>query len=569
MIPSQYQVSIYKAIRLAKQRRDKDQKSNFVVNAVAGSGKSTTARGGINTYLEKFPHHRVLLIAFNRHIVQEMKEKIGDNPNIDVITSHTAGLRVLKANGYSFNKFQIKGGKTYYISKDLVEKEHRAEFIAAYKVEEGGVDSGGKVKKVLKKAASQLTELASKVMVTMTDYNDYNSLMDLVEKFELDVNPICFKYVSKVIEIGLEAVRNRKMISFDEMIYAPVVFKCVFPRYDLVLVDELQDLNKSQLRLVRRFSKNAIVGGFGDEFQAIQGFAGAMSDSMRQFEDLFDTRDYPLSTCYRCDSAILDIARILVPHIRDRDNCDSGLTETIDIWDVARKAMPGDFIACRITAPLVSCCIGFLKIGKPAKVKGRDISYKILDHIQACIDINPDIRTVNDFLEAFEEYKANEIARGIAKKMKEGSMGLLVDELDSVSAIAEYVYEKNQYADCNLISKHVKEMFDDEITTKFVLLSSIHRLKGLEADRVFILEPDKLPFCWKGQMPSGEKMQQELNLIYVAVTRAKKELFIVKDQKIRTINDFTDKLLSLRSAHYGDNVDELDPSDRIGAFRND
>jgi superfamily I DNA/RNA helicase len=47
----------------------------------------------------------------------------------------------------------------------------------------------------------------------------------------------------------------------------------------------------------------------------------------------------------------------------------------------------------------------------------------------------------------------------------------------------------------------------------------------LESDRVIILLPNKLPLCWKGQ--KEWQYQQEMNLKYVALTRAKKELVFV------------------------------------------
>ena len=57
-----------------------------------------------------------------------------------------------------------------------------------------------------------------------------------------------------------------------------------------------------------------------------------------------------------------------------------------------------------------------------------------------------------------------------------------------------------------------------------VLLSSIHRAKGLEAERVFLLFPDTLPHPKATQEWAKA---QEFNLKYVALTRAKKDLFFV------------------------------------------
>ncbi len=77
------------------------------------------------------------------------------------------------------------------------------------------------------------------------------------------------------------------------------------------------------------------------------------------------------------------------------------------------------------------------------------------------------------------------------------------------------------------LCKKIEELFS---TTKSgVTLSTVHKAKGLENDRVFILRPDLLPLKRENQQP-WEKMQ-ELNLKYVAITRAKKALFFVEANK--------------------------------------
>ncbi len=74
-------------------------------------------------------------------------------------------------------------------------------------------------------------------------------------------------------------------------------------------------------------------------------------------------------------------------------------------------------------------------------------------------------------------------------------------------------------------------------------LASIHKMKGSEADRIFIYNYNKFPYTWEDQ--TEEDKQQELNLQYVAITRAKKSLFLcVEDKSDNTYSDFCKKLLS-------------------------
>ena len=65
----------------------------------------------------------------------------------------------------------------------------------------------------------------------------------------------------------------------------------------------------------------------------------------------------------------------------------------------------------------------------------------------------------------------------------------------------------------------IDTIFTDDL--KGIVLSTIHKAKGLEANRVFIIRPDLLPLP---QCRKGWEFIQEKNLEYVAITRAKKDL---------------------------------------------
>ena len=67
---------------------------------------------------------------------------------------------------------------------------------------------------------------------------------------------------------------------------------------------------------------------------------------------------------------------------------------------------------------------------------------------------------------------------------------------------------------------------ENEVNKNYPILSTIHQMKGAEADRVFIIDYPLMPYSFKDM--SSEQRQQELNLKYVAITRAKKELILVR-----------------------------------------
>jgi DNA helicase-2/ATP-dependent DNA helicase PcrA len=76
----------------------------------------------------------------------------------------------------------------------------------------------------------------------------------------------------------------------------------------------------------------------------------------------------------------------------------------------------------------------------------------------------------------------------------------------------------------------IEALFTDE-KKPAIMLSTVHKAKGLENPRVFILRPERMPLVWKGQTP--DQFEQEMNLKYVAITRAQAELYFVEDDNAK------------------------------------
>jgi len=89
---------------------------------------------------------------------------------------------------------------------------------------------------------------------------------------------------------------------------------------------------------------------------------------------------------------------------------------------------------------------------------------------------------------------------------------------------------------CTTVSK-VLERIKDYVSAKkgAIKLSTIHRAKGLEEDRVFVLDYDKLPMG-RPRQKDWEKVQ-EINLKYVAITRAKSSLYLVESEDIEEMEE--------------------------------
>jgi len=98
--------------------------------------------------------------------------------------------------------------------------------------------------------------------------------------------------------------------------------------------------------------------------------------------------------------------------------------------------------------------------------------------------------------------------------------GQLNDKLEALTAIYRARVEATSIAQ---LADYIDSLFSDE--TSPITLSTCHWAKRLEGERIFILKPDDLPFTWRNQL--DWQKEQEDNLLYVALTRSKSELFVV------------------------------------------
>ena len=523
---SSYQAAILKRGRMRNVRKEKGKRVSLVVDALAGSGKSTTSRLLIESVLNKFKGESVISIQFAKAIQMAMEAKILELgiKNTTVKTASAAGLMVLKLNGITA-KGQIQGSKYFFICKEFIE-EDKNNILTLFLPKAEDRQLASKVKEVMRKATSQLTDICKMAMSTLTDIDDEQALRDMMDKYDVTGEEYLCRFVGRAIRLGMSSLKKGVM-GWDDMIYGPLYHSCDFPQYDWVLVDEAQDLNEAQLQLVMKFGK--VFYGFGDKNQAIMGWAGALSDGMQRFKKLANASSLPLTICYRCDHNILELARYIVPAIEDRPGCGEGIVGVVQKNQIQSLVKPGDFVLCRITAPLVSMCISLIKSNIPAKVKGRDIGKKLNDIYESIVKSNPEIMSIDHFIGAYAEHCQEEMTRAIIKKLPSSKIAAIQDDQDCMSAIASFIsrdaLEKKITVSHSALATRIKDMFEEEPGKQFVTLSTVHRSKGLEAPRVFIIDFEKMPFQFPGTVLSPEQYQQEKNLIYVAITRAEHELY--------------------------------------------
>ena len=468
---------------------------SFTVNAVAGSGKTTTivecANLVGNTGLS------ILFLAFNKSIVNELRNRLPNS--VDCKTLHSHGFRALmKAVGrtttnehkwldYIKNNLATLSCTTF--SNDVEGEIKKAGFIANCK------------------------NLLDKCRVNLVKAGETRRISEIAEHFGFD---LVGDEVSVVSTCLSTAYRLDNEIDFVDMITTSVFSaKRYIPRYDLVFVDEAQDLNKAQQELLlASLAPNGRFVAVGDPMQAINGFAGADCDSFANLTRKANNHELPLSVCYRCGKAQIDLAKQYVPYINAFDGACDGEVRHTDRFD---GLTAGDMILCRKSAPLVGLCLKLIANGISANVKGRDIA----DGLKTLV-AKTKARSIAKLLEKLDH--EIDLARGRAERkgMDADTASFVVSLQDKVACIEIIA---GTCSTVNDVIAKLDSLFADSISGNVVTLSTVHKAKGLEADNVWIVVPNKLPMRFKGQ--KDWEYQQELNLCYVAYTRAKKVLTFV------------------------------------------
>lgn len=351
---------------------------------------------------------------------------------------------------------------------------------------------------------------------------DQTGLNELADKFGLVLIDNEAEIAENVIKWGTNCISE---FDFTDMIYMPNAHNVKFPKFvkfDIILIDECQDLNAAQRELfLRALKRNGRFIAVGDPKQAIYGFSGADVESFELLKKIRNTIELPLSVNYRCGTNIIDMAKEFVPQL---EACDTAIPGIVDPDAKMEMVKAGDMIICRTTAPLVSCCMKYIANGVKANVKGKDIGTNLINMITKTkkIYITEALKRMEYELEKIVKKQMDHKHCSEEEARNTDQYIAFADKISAIEIISEGFSKSND------VCKRIEEIFADEIDG--ICLSTVHKAKGLESDNVYIICPEK--FCLKHCMRIPWMAEQEHNLQYVAYTRAKKYLGFITDFKM-------------------------------------
>lgn len=263
------------------------------IRAVAGpgTGKSFAIKKRILRLLESgINPEMILAITFTRTAAQNLKNEISSlgiegAEKVHARTLHSHALKILMKDGIleqtGRNPRMVIEHEQLPILRDI----DRNEF--------GGVREK---KKLLDSYLAAWARLQHDDAGFVQSENDENFKTDLLEWFNFHQGIL----VGEVIPIIIDYLRNNPAVDF-------------IGEYKYILVDEFQDLNKSEQEFVRLIRANSNLVIVGDDDQSIYGFKFAHPQGIQEINELYgDYTDVPFDICRRCPTLVTQMASSLI-----------------------------------------------------------------------------------------------------------------------------------------------------------------------------------------------------------------------------------------------------------------
>lgn len=472
------------------------------ITATAGSGKTETLVRAATALVEAgTPAPDILLLAYNKSTVDTLVKRLP--PGMVCRTQHALGFSALRQQFPALHGARPDARKYSVILRALTEP---------------GVmpPSAGPREAVVRSAR----ELLARVRQHALRAPGFLAALRGIEHDPRDAHLIVH-VVAAALREGERALQAGAL-DYGDMVYAPWKLGLRLPRrYPWVFLDEAQDASALQIDLVL---KSMAPGGravvVGDPWQGINGWAGADREAMRKLTLFTGAKALPLSTTWRCPRSHVMIAKAVAGNaIRARAGAPNGRVTVLEESEMLSRLRPGDLVLCRNNAPLLRVALQLMARGVRVCLRGQDMREDMLNLAREGHAAFGRL-DAPEMLGALAELPAARMAalRGRGEDRDPDALrehGRVCDVIDALSVLLRLHRPRTPAQ----VQAHLDGLFSDAADGA-VLLSSVHRAKGLEAERVYVFEPQRIP------APFGTP-EEEDNVLFVALTRSRKELHFV------------------------------------------
>ena len=541
--------------------------SNMLVNALAGSGKSTTA-----CMLSEHSKTSDLYIAFNASVVEEFKKKI-KNPKTKVMTMHSLAYSIMLYNVEQESK--DSGEKPKGFGSQRSKRTVSLDNFKPHKIlDEEITKRYGRYIEFAKRVflKDNYVNLYNLCRLTLTDMSSNKDVSRLIDDHVLflyygdegysapDISEITSTL--KILDTkSRQQFETQGVIDFTDMLW--ITFNKLkydnwevpyWALYTNIYCDEVQDFSNIQLNFLKFIKRTKGRYVFiGDFHQAIYNFAGANAQAFNQIPKMFapvETFDLPI--CYRCAKSHLSrVNREYGIPILPCDDAPMGFVKTIDKSKISEYAKAGDMVISRKNKWIAEVVLDLARNGTPIFIEDKEMVGAIKRQILSskCTSVG----TLEKFLQKVISNYNKKLFEIVSKNARDGrheeehleAVAEANSKIDNTSFLLEILkgYLEN-HASSDSVSKFsnfIDKLLNTTPSPNCVRLCSIHKAKGLEATNVFVLNEAKINYDFRN---SKEQNIQEKNLSYIATTRAKEGLYLVKEPSKTTTTRNTDYLLS-------------------------
>lgn len=512
--PSKYQIAIFDFVVHGC--------GNGVIRARAGSGKTASLIGAMKLVPA---NKKCIFLAFNKSVKEEIEKKLVGYDNCTVKTLH--GL------GYSM------------ISNYIKDKPNVDEF---------------KYNSFLRHNLNELSTAKIKDKKKITEYCD--NIIQLLEFSRMnlaqssrEIANIASEYsishdndeVDVVIKLMKWGKKHLNSVDFTDLVWLP--YELDIPpkqnKYDWIFNDEAQDYSVAYVKLFMRcFKRGTRFVSCGDEFQSINQFAGASEQAFNTMTNMANTQVFDLPMSYRCDQEIIKEANRFVKDIIPRDDAGLGI---IKHDSRLAEIKDDDLVLSRTNGALIKLYTKLIKLGKACYIKGSDDDKNkllgVIERFRVGEELGKQFECDGLFPRLYDDMisERNKLVDGgmdVIDAINTQSVQSRYDTISSLTTIA---------AGCNNVTElinRINKIYSRSNTG--ICLSTIHKAKGLEANNVHIICRSVMP---QKYAKTKSEIQQERNLIYVAITRAKHKLCYVSEKEfppVRVLDNDSDELTEFK-----------------------
>ncbi len=342
---------------LNREQREAVQtvKGPLLVLAGAGSGKTKLLTSRIAYLIQNGVRPRnILAVTFTNKAAREMKERLGNILGENTVkymwvgTFHGICGRMLREH---IDDYSFQSGKR--LDKNFTIYDE--------------TDSNAVIKKAIKKLNLDDKVYQPKLVKSIIS-NAKNKMQDAYT-FATFARDFKSQKIAQIYEEYENSLNNNNAIDFDDMLLLtvklleqnPQVRKEYFDRFQHILVDEYQDTNQAQYRLVNMLYTNLQADVpeerslcvVGDVDQSIYSWRGADYTIILNFQkDFKNTKLIKLEQNYRSTANILNVANAIIENNTERVDkvlySQKGDGEKIDYFEAQDEADEANFIASKI-----------------------------------------------------------------------------------------------------------------------------------------------------------------------------------------------------------------------------